>query len=405
MNETVVKVEGVSKKYCRTIKHTMLYGTTDLTRSFLGLNQKTERLRDGEFWAVDDVNFELKRGETLGIIGPNGSGKSTVLKLLNGIFMPDKGRIEIKGRVGALIEVGAGFHPMLTGRENIYINGAILGMTKREIDRKFDEIVGFADIGDFIDAPVKHYSSGMHVRLGFAIAVHCEPDILLVDEVLAVGDYRFQQKALNKMLELRDSGMSIILVSHNIHAVRFFCVRGLAMNHGGDYFIGDINHAIQKYQAESNLSIDMAFSKESINKGSDLVEITSVELFDRDYKRKRVFNNSESMTLKVEYFAKSRLPRPILSFRIIRDDGLNCLAGMSTLANIHLDSIEGKGSFKVRLKRLNLTSGKYMLGITIFNENLIPYGAGLNGEFVVKSDYPRTGRDCPVFLPEQEWYL
>ncbi|MCK4325438.1 ABC transporter ATP-binding protein, partial [bacterium] len=185
MNDIAIKVEHVSKKFCKRLRHTMLYGTVDIARSTLGLLPHSGQLRVGEFWAVDDVSFELKRGETLGIIGPNGAGKTTVLKMLNGIFMPDKGKIIIKGRVGALIEVGAGFHPMLTGRENIYINGTILGMSKREIDKKFDDIVNFADIGDFIDSPVKHYSSGMYVRLGFAIAIHCEPDILLVDEVLA----------------------------------------------------------------------------------------------------------------------------------------------------------------------------------------------------------------------------
>ena len=210
----------------------MLYGATDLTRSFLGLNQRTERLRDGEFWAVDDVSFELKKGETLGIIGPNGSGKSTMLKLLNGIFMPDKGKIEINGRVGALIEVGAGFHPMLTGRENIYVNGAILGMSKKEVDKRFEEIVEFADIGDFIDSPVKHYSSGMYVRLGFSIAAHAEPHILLVDEVLAVGDMFFQSKCIVKMKDMIDKGATLLFISHNTGAVKSVCKKSILLNKG-----------------------------------------------------------------------------------------------------------------------------------------------------------------------------
>ena len=179
-NDVVIKVENVSKKYCKSLKHSMLYGMSDIGRNVLGLKSRSERLRDNEFWALDDISFEVKRGETLGLIGPNGSGKTTLLKMLNGIFWPDKGKITIKGKVGALIAVGAGFHPLLTGRENIYINAAILGMSKREIDKKFDAIVDFADIGDFLDSPVKHYSSGMYVRLGFAVAVHCDPDILLV---------------------------------------------------------------------------------------------------------------------------------------------------------------------------------------------------------------------------------
>src|SRR3989338_5925733 len=192
--DLAIRVEGVSKKYCKSLKRSMLYGMADVARNLCGLRSPSGLLRPREFWAVDDVSFEVRRGESFGLIGPNGSGKTTLLKMLNGIFWPDKGKITTRGRVGALIAVGAGFHPLLTGRENIYINGAILGMNKREIDKKFDSIVEFADIGDFLDSPVKHYSSGMFVRLGFAIAIHCEPDILLLDEVLAVGAINFQKK-------------------------------------------------------------------------------------------------------------------------------------------------------------------------------------------------------------------
>src|SRR6266498_3986697 len=225
MTNSIVKVKGVSKKYCKSLKHTMSYGIRDIARNAIGMTTNPGKLRDGEFWALNDVSFEIMKGETLGIIGANGSGKSTMLKLLNGIFMPDKGRIEITGRVGALIEVGAGFHPMLTGRENIYVNGAILGMCKKEIDAKMDEIVDFADIGDFIDAPVKHYSSGMYVRLGFAIAAHCEPDILLIDEVLAVGDIDFRMKCVEVIKKFQALGKTIIFVSHEMSTIKKICQR------------------------------------------------------------------------------------------------------------------------------------------------------------------------------------
>ena len=233
MNDIAIKAEHVSKKFCQSLRYVMTYGAADITRDFFSIKSKTEELRDGEFWAVNDVSFELKRGDTLGIIGLNGSGKSTILKMLNGIYMPDQGRLEIKGRVGALIEVGAGFHPMLTGRENIYVNGAILGLNKREIDKKFDEIVDFADIGDFLDSPVKHYSSGMHVRLGFAVAIHAEPDILLVDEVLAVGDIAFQNKCLNAISnQFKLGDTTVIFVSHDMNAMRLLCDRCLLLNNG-----------------------------------------------------------------------------------------------------------------------------------------------------------------------------
>ena len=179
-DEVAIKAENVSKKFCKSLKSSMLYGVEDIIRNSLCLSSNSHLLRKDEFWAVDDVSFEVKRGETLGIIGPNGAGKTTILKLLNGIFWPDKGKITIKGKVGALISVGAGFHPMLTGRENIYLNSAILGMSRDEVNKKFDDIVEFSEIGDFLDTPVKFYSSGMFVRLGFAVAIHCKLDILLV---------------------------------------------------------------------------------------------------------------------------------------------------------------------------------------------------------------------------------
>lgn len=246
MSDVVISVDNISKKFCRTLKHTMLYGTLDLTRNFFGLDQNSGKLRDGEFWAVEDCAFKLKRGECLGLIGPNGSGKSTLLKMLNGIFMPDQGSIEVKGRVGALIEVGVGFHPMLTGRENIYINGSILGMSKMEIDEKFDDIVEFSGVGEFIEAPVKHYSSGMRVRLGFAVASHCEPDILIIDEVLAVGDFRFKQKCFERINNLRGN-TTILFVSHSMRDITMLCDSSIVMNKGKVVFGGSSEQGVDHY--------------------------------------------------------------------------------------------------------------------------------------------------------------
>jgi ABC-type polysaccharide/polyol phosphate transport system ATPase subunit len=246
-DDIVVRVEGLGKKFCRTLRRSMYYGAIDVMRSMVGLSSYPEVLRRDEFWAVDHVTFALRRGETLGLIGANGSGKSTLLRLLAGIYQPDAGRIEIKGRVSALIALGAGFHPMMTGRENIYLGAAILGMSRRETDRKFNDIVDFADIGHFLDSPIKTYSSGMHLRLGFAIAIFSEPDILLVDEALAVGDASFQKKCLEKALRLIREGTAMILVSHATPTVERLCNNGLMLKQGRQIYWGPVEQCVQRY--------------------------------------------------------------------------------------------------------------------------------------------------------------
>ncbi len=232
MNEdTLVKVENVSKKFCRTLKRSLLYCVQDVFGEITRRGQGQTPLRPGEFWAINDVSFELKRGECLGLIGPNGAGKSTILKLLNGLIKPDRGSITVSGRVGALIELGAGFNPILTGRENIYINGSVLGFSKREIDERIDEIINFAEISNFIDTPVQNYSSGMKVRLGFAVASQMNPDLLVIDEVLAVGDVGFRAKCYNRIAELMKHS-AVILVTHSIPHVDRYCNRVLLMDKG-----------------------------------------------------------------------------------------------------------------------------------------------------------------------------
>ena len=229
-NDILIQAEAVSKKFCRNLKRSLWYGVQDIGTELMQRRKKTD-LRKDEFWAVKDLSFELRRGECLGLIGHNGAGKSTLLKMLNGLIKPDAGHITMKGRVGALIELGTGFNPILTGRENIYNNGAVLGFSKKEIDKKFDSIVDFSEISDFIDTPVQNYSSGMKVRLGFAVASQMEPDILLIDEVLAVGDISFILKCFGRMDSLLQN-TSIILVSHNIPQIARMCTNLLLMKEG-----------------------------------------------------------------------------------------------------------------------------------------------------------------------------
>ncbi len=245
----VVSVENVSKKFCRGLKRGMMYTLQDVGHDLCGATTPEPKLRPEEFWAVRDLGFELRQGESLGLLGTNGAGKSTLLKMLNGIIRPDKGKITLRGRVGALIEVGAGFHPMLTGRENIYVNGAILGMTKRELDKKIDSIIAFSGLsGEILDAPVKTYSSGMYVRLGFTVAIHSEPDILLVDEVLAVGDSAFRVKCSEWIAGFLKRQGTLILVSHYLPSIRETCNKVVYMQSGEVVYSGDVMEGLQVYQ-------------------------------------------------------------------------------------------------------------------------------------------------------------
>jgi lipopolysaccharide transport system ATP-binding protein len=248
MSDTLIKVENVSKKFCRSLKKSLWYGIKDLGGELIARSHSVhEGLRPDEFWAVDDVSFELKRGECLGLIGRNGAGKTTLLRMLNGLIKPDKGKIEMRGRVGALIALGAGFNPILTGRENIYVNASVLGLKKNEIDAKFDEIVEFAELGKFIDTPVQSYSSGMQMRLGFAVATTLDPDILLLDEVLAVGDVGFKTKCFNAIAELTRK-CAVIFVSHNMANIAKISSDILLLKEGRKEYQGkNIAEAIYTY--------------------------------------------------------------------------------------------------------------------------------------------------------------
>lgn len=270
-NEVLIKAENVSKKFCRDFKRSLWYGMKDIGRSLLGQDHSEDELRKDEFWAVKDISFEVRRGECLGLIGHNGAGKSTLLKMLNGLINPDQGKITMRGRVGALIELQAGFNPVLTGRENVYNNGAVLGFTKKEIDAKFDSIVEFSEIGDFIDSPVQNYSSGMKVRLGFAVAAQMEPDILLIDEVLAVGDVGFRFKSLNAIGEIMKKS-AVIFVSHAMPQIYRICTDVMLMDHGKKIY----------HSAKLGTGIDMYYNMFSSGEqqiaGSGEVKVLALEM-------------------------------------------------------------------------------------------------------------------------------
>ena len=267
-DDVLIKVDNVSKKFCRDFKKSLWYGLKDTASDIfrLGKLQDSERssssLRPGEFWANQNVSFEVKRGECLGLIGHNGAGKTTLLKMLNGLIKPDTGRIEMRGRVGALIALGAGFNPILTGLENIYINGSVLGLSKKEIDAKVDEIIDFSEISEFINAPVQTYSSGMQARLGFSCASNFDTDILLIDEVLAVGDFAFRQKCFRKLAKFIDNGGTGILVSHALEQIMARTSRCIFLENGEMAFDGPPREALLKYE---NATVAKTFVEAAIN--------------------------------------------------------------------------------------------------------------------------------------------
>jgi lipopolysaccharide transport system ATP-binding protein len=365
MSETMIRVENVSKKFCRSLKRGMVYTTTDVARDLLGLRGHSEELRPGEFWSVQDVSFELKRGECLGLIGANGAGKSTLLKMLNGIIQPDRGSIRIHGRVGALIEVGAGFHPMLTGRENIYVNGAILGMSRREIDRKFDQIVEFSGLEpDILDAPVKTYSSGMYVRLGFAIAVHTDPDILLVDEVLAVGDARFTGKCRRKIDELRRQGTCLIFVSHSLSMVEEVCSLGMMMEAGRVQTLGSVRTAISAYRASllDESSRRPTPNSRASGKGSPSLYLIAGEVLGEDGNPKTSLECGERATLRLTLSSAEKIVSGVLSVWFLRSEdrqatGVSYLEVGRDLPCLH------SGELNLRFY-CQLVPGEYRLGVT-----------------------------------------
>ncbi len=362
-SEVLIKAEGVSKKFSTRLKTSMKYGVADIFRDFIGLVPNSSILRPKEFWSVEDVSFEVKRGECLGLIGANGAGKSTLLKMLNGIIMPDKGSIEINGRVGALIEVGAGFHPLLTGRENIYINGSIMGLSKKEIDEKFDSIVEFSELGDFIDTPVSYYSSGMYVRLGFAIAAHLEPDILLVDEVLAVGDVGFRAKCFNAIDEISKNS-AIILVSHSMPAIARMCSSICLMKNGKARYQGeDVPKGIEQYYSSFK-------AKTGIITGSGRAKIYDIKLESNGEKGIQQINYLDPLTVHLHISVDPEIIHPICNISFLSQE-LQIIAQCNSAFNNISFINQGKPlHVTINFPSVNFNHGVYFLSASIHDESL-----------------------------------
>jgi lipopolysaccharide transport system ATP-binding protein len=398
-----IEFNEVWKKYRKGEKVNSL---RDAIPKLFNVKEMNMRLEDREFWAVKDVSFNIKRGDVVGVMGPNGAGKSTILKLLSRIITPNKGSIKINGRLSALIEVTAGFHPELTGRENVFLNGTILGMRKKEIEKKFDEIVEFSGVGEFIDTPVKRYSSGMFSRLGFSVAAHMDPDILLVDEVLSVGDLSFQNKCTTKIRELLGSGATIVLVSHQLNMIQSLCQRVILLQNGEVVKDGPTQDVIPHYQntvykkneEELRRKLGSAEGKITLDT-SPVVDISEV-VFSDGKEKKEFFDLQDEMVVTVRYKANHRIEKPLFTVDIMRADGVLCCCGQS---GTKVDFIEGEGTVRINFGKLLLAPGMYMVNFGIFDQGKLQTFA-MRQKDIVRIQFNGQSRQwSAVFVPKIDW--
>ena len=358
---TSVKVDELAKKFCRNLRRSLWYGVRDLGAELLLRDGGRGTLRTDEFWALENISFEAVQGETLGIIGHNGAGKSTLLKIINGVIKPDGGRIELRGRVGALIDLGLGFNPVLTGRENIYVNAAVLGISGKDVRRLLDDIVGFAEIGEFIDAPVQSYSSGMKVRLGFSIAANLNPEILLIDEVLSVGDASFRERSYNRLLDFKRGGGTIIFVSHNATAVETVCDKVMLLDHGNIVSIGDPVEIVDSYEKKA-LEIGRAAARDSSQNGSgeDEVNLSSLMCFDLEGRETTSFEYEEPFEMRLTYSVAREIERPTFYIGIKKGwSSVPFCAVRLVPEDAGFSPINGNGTLKCVIRDPRFSPGEY----------------------------------------------
>ncbi|MFO7537302.1 MAG: ABC transporter ATP-binding protein [Chloroflexota bacterium] len=368
MSDTLITVENISKKFCRTLKRSLWYGVQDMGAELLGRNSARPELRRDEFWAVQEVTFNVKRGETVGLIGHNGAGKTTMLRMLNGLIKPDMGYMRIRGRVQALIALGAGFNPVLTGRENVYVNASVLGIPKAELDRRFDQIVDFSGIEEFIDMPVQSYSSGMIVRLGFSIAAHLEPDILLVDEVLAVGDLAFKTKCQVRIQELKERGVAIVLVSHSLHTISHVCTRAITMDKGRVVFVGDTEKAIDAYR--TSLIRENKSLADELRAGTGEIRIERVDVLNGKDQIQEEFEVGDFFKVRIHYQAEEPVPNPVFNLTMHVLNSHQVTGIRTDVDGVELGSLPaGQGYVDVVVPHLNLLPNIYSMDAVIFHKD------------------------------------
>ena len=382
MTATAIRVQNLGKQYKlglradakRSFGEALLHGLGAPLRRLRNLGERSNA--DDLFWALRGVSFEVQQGDVIGVIGRNGAGKSTLLKVLSRITSPTTGRVELRGSVRSLLEIGTGFHPELTGRENIYLNGAILGMKKAEIDAHFDQIVAFAEIDRFLDTPVKRYSSGMYVRLAFAVAAHLEPEVLIVDEVLAVGDAAFQRKCLGKMSDVAGAGRTVLFVSHNMTAVRNLCSRAICIEGGRVVQDGECTSVIHQYLSE-NVGVDSAPEMDlhdwPARKGNGQARVFHARLLNQQAQVSGVFNRLGPMTIEFTFESHSRSRLNYSAICTTPDDGVKVLQlAHQDTPGFEPGVVEGRRTIRINIPSLPLQCGDYQWDLCIHTDSITP---------------------------------
>ena len=412
-----IRAENLGKRYTighlrepyKTLRESLVNAALAPVRRIRNFGRASHRATD-TIWALRDATFEVREGEVLGVIGANGAGKSTLLKILTRITEPTAGRAEILGRVGSLLEVGTGFHPELTGRENVYLSGALLGMSRREIQRHFDEIVAFSGVERFIDTPIKRYSSGMKVRLGFAVAAHLQPEVLLIDEVLAVGDAEFQKRCLGKMSGIAESGRTILFVSHNMAAVSQLCSRVLWLQKGQTEAVGPADDIVRRYllSTRSPESDALALADRADRRGNGVIHLCKAAILDAKDRSAAGVMVGDPLRVAFSYEAPHGPASNVtLWMTVMGDDGRRrLLSAWSPNVGVTFDRVPSRGRFICEIPRLPLRPGMYSIAISIYSDGTLADSFShalslemLEGSFYPKGSLYRTGE----FLHEFTW--
>jgi lipopolysaccharide transport system ATP-binding protein len=367
----VIEFQDVSKRFW--LHRERRRGVQDQVAGLLRPRAKGE-----EFWALRNVSFSVGQGESIGLVGHNGAGKSTVLKLMTRILEPTSGAVAMRGRVAALLELGSGFHPDLSGRENVFLNGSLMGFSRRDMQARLDEIVEFSGIGEFIDMEVKHYSSGMYTRLAFAVATAVDPDVLITDEVLAVGDEAFQRKCMERIFRFRRQGKTIVFVSHDLNTVRTLCDQAVWLEHGEARASGPTNEVVDAYLAEVNRQEQLA-ARRGVSgdddhlqrRGTREIEIVEVELLDANGKPRLVFNTRDSVTVRMHYVAHQRIEQPVFGIGLHHEGGFWLLGPNTGFDGLDIPFVSGNGYVDYTIPSLPLLGGRYLLSVAVVDETML----------------------------------